>query len=155
MCFNDTTEFANQNHVCGSFPHEKAVGPKAERYHMTEDPTHPALCQRLCSSNGYLLLSSSEAGSVLPESWPNAGKWDKDGINFHRLLGAAQGGAVRRETCRDNEKKKASSRGARDNAEPEQVLKDIEHTNVIIVLLQQVTTFAEWWALQDHGLAPI
>ena len=54
-----------------------APGSREDRFHMAEQATHAALCHRLVATDGYLFLSSSEAGSVLPESWPANGKWDR------------------------------------------------------------------------------
>ena len=120
-----------------------------ENWHLSSDPTHAVVCAKLSASNGHLLQTSSEAGSILPETWPTAGEWDIACINLGKLLGSAQGGAVRRETMHTPTAKRRRTRGARDDAVPEKDLASMSHTNVFLLFLQQVTVFSEWWALQE------
>ena len=117
---------------------------------LTPTQTTTGICLQIprmhLSSNGYLLQTSSEAGSIPPESWPTSGKWHPAGLNLGKLFDCAQGGAVRRETMLTLAAKRRSTRGARDDAVPE---KDLASVEVILLCMQPHSVFSEWWSLQE------
>ena len=82
-----------------------------------------------------------------PESWPTSGQWHPAGLNLGTLFDSAQGGAVHRETMLTLAAKRRSTRGARDDAVPE---KDLASVEVILLCMQPLSVFSEWWALGER-----
>ena len=71
---------------------ECAMGNVGDNFHIQEIGTQAALAQRLVNTQGYLLLSSSEGGNLLADTWPKQGLWKREQYpDLQRLLPTAQG----------------------------------------------------------------
>ena len=66
-----------------------AQANEKNNWHLSTDPTHAVVFERLLETKGYLLQTSAEAGSILLESFVASGKWDIAGINIGKLLDSA------------------------------------------------------------------
>lgn len=76
-----------------------APGLMSEDFHLLEGGTDAVVCQKIRDTDGYMLLHSAEAGSILTMPWPEKGQWSiGTHPDIHRLFEAANGGKVQKQT---------------------------------------------------------
>jgi len=121
-----------------------APGSSADGFHVQLAGTHAAAVDRLRHTGGYEILAAGEGGPLLCPSWPTHSSWNQaTHVNMQRYLDSAYGGEVPWETLLDRrarDKEIASATGTVDLGVTDR------ETNVVVLLLQQVSVLSQWWA---------
>eukprot|EP00438_Fugacium_kawagutii_P009631 Skav214980 [mRNA] locus=scaffold508:78764:83263:- [translate_table: standard] len=122
-----------------------APGKNYDGFHVQPVGTHLAAVDRLRHTDGYQFFGASEGGPVLCPSWPTSSTWNQGThVNWQRYLDAATGDSVQWETAVDRCKKRAA---------PEDCVEDPDHTNVTVMIMQQVSLFSTWWAAAEAKMS--
>lgn len=124
-----------------------APGEQEDRFHLQNASTHAAIVDKLRHTGGYLMVAASEGGPLLCPSWPSSGTWNQaTHVNLQRMLDSAYGGLVPWETAVERRaylKRVSESLGHRAPVAAD------DTTNVVLLLLQQPSVFANWWAQSE------